>query len=262
VSAYAVSDLSRLRADALLAGVRLVAVEQVLAESDLTLLTVPDDVLPGLIAGLVDAGAVRPGQFLAHTSGRYGYGVLDDATRVGALPLALHPVMTFTGTSIDLARLDGTPFGVTSPDALRPVAEALVVEMGGEPVWIQEGSRTLYHAALAHGSNHLMTLVGQTLDVLAAAGVDDPARLVAPLLSASLDNSLRYGDQILTGPVARGDARTVAAHITALTGVSTQARNAYVALARATADRALAAGVLRPEAAESLLEVLSGKDAR
>jgi len=262
VSAYAVSDLSRLRADALLAGVRLVAVEQVLAESDLTLLTVPDDVLPGLIAGLVDAGAVRPGQFLAHTSGRYGYGVLDDATRVGALPLALHPVMTFTGTSIDLARLDGTPFGVTSPDALRPVAEALVVEMGGEPVWIQEGSRTLYHAALAHGSNHLMTLVGQTLDVLAAAGVDDPARLVAPLLSASLDNSLRYGDQILTGPVARGDARTVAAHITALAGVSTQAQNTYVALARATADRALAAGVLRPEAAESLLEVLSGKDAR
>ncbi len=262
VSAYAVSDLSRLRADALLAGVRLAAVEEVLAESDLALLTVPDDALPDLISGLVDAGAIRPGQFLAHTSGRYGYGVFDDAMRIGALPLALHPVMTFTGTSIDLARLDGTPFGVTSPDVLRPVAEALVVEMGGEPVWIEEGSRTLYHAALAHGSNHLMTLVGQTLEVLAAAGVDDPARLVAPLLSASLDNSLRYGDQILTGPVARGDAQTVAAHIRALADVSTQAHNTYVALARATADRALAAGVLRPEAAESLLEVLSGKDPR
>jgi len=257
VAAYAVSDLSRLRAEALLPGVPLVPVEQVLAESDLALLTVPDDVLPGLVAGLVETGAVHPGMFLAHASGRFGYGVLDAATRVGGLPLALHPVMTFTGTSIDLARLSGCPFGVTAPDQLRPVAEALVVEMGGDPVWVNEGSRVLYHAALAHGANHLVTLVTQTLELLSAAGVDDPARLVAPLLSAALDNALRYGDQALTGPVARGDAGTVAAHVEELGDVSPEARAAYVALARVTADRALAAGMLRPDAAEALLDVLA-----
>jgi predicted short-subunit dehydrogenase-like oxidoreductase (DUF2520 family) len=257
VAAYAVSDLSRLRAEALLPGVPLVPVEQVLAESDLALLTVPDDVLPGLVAGLVETGAVHPGMFLAHASGRFGYGVLDAATRVGGLPLALHPVMTFTGTSIDLARLSGCPFGVTAPDQLRPVAEALVVEMGGDPVWVNEGSRVLYHAALAHGANHLVTLVTQTLELLSAAGVDDPARLVAPLLSAALDNALRYGDQALTGPVARGDAGTVAAHVHELADVSPEARAAYVALARVTADRALAAGMLRPDAAEALLDVLA-----
>jgi predicted short-subunit dehydrogenase-like oxidoreductase (DUF2520 family) len=234
-----------------------VPVEQVLAESDLALLTVPDDALPGLVAGLVETGAVHPGMFLAHASGRYGYGVLDAATRAGGLPLALHPVMTFTGTSIDLARLSGCPFGVTAPDQLRPVAEALVVEMGGDPVWVAEGSRVLYHAALAHGANHLVTLVTQTLELLAAAGVDQPARLVAPLLSAALDNALRYGDQALTGPVARGDAGTVAAHVRELGEVSPEARAAYVALARVTADRALAAGTLRPDAAEALLDVLA-----
>ena len=139
-------------------------------------------------------------------------------------------------------------------------AEALVVEMGGEPIWIAEGSRALYHAALAHGSNHLITLVTQTLDLLRSAGVEDPARLVAPLMSASLDNALRYGDQVLTGPVARGDAGTVAAHIRELGQISSSARAAYVALARVTADRALAAGVLRPESAEALLDVLSKTD--
>jgi predicted short-subunit dehydrogenase-like oxidoreductase (DUF2520 family) len=257
VAAYAVSDLSRLRAEALLPGVPLVPVEQVLAESDLALLTVPDDVLPGLVAGLVETGAVHPGQFLAHASGRFGYGVLDAATRAGALPLALHPVMTFTGTTIDLARLSGCPFGVTAPDQLRPVAEALVVEMGGDPVWVSEGNRVLYHAALAHGANHLVTLVNQTLDLLRSAGVEDPARLVAPLLSAALDNALRYGDAALTGPVARGDAGTVAAHVRELGDVSPEARVAYVALARVTADRALAAGMLRPDAAEALLDVLA-----
>ena len=257
VAAYAVSDLSRLRAEALLPGVPLVSVAEVLAAADLVLLTVPDDVLPGLVEGLAATGAVRAGQFLAHASGRYGYGVLDTATRAGALPLALHPVMTFTGTTIDLARLSGCPFGVTAPEPLRPVAEALVVEMGGDPVWVREGDRVLYHAALAHGANHLITLVTQTLDLLRAAGVEEPARLVAPLLSAALDNALRYGDQALTGPVSRGDSGTVAAHVEVLGRVSPEARAAYVALSRVTADRALAAGTLRPDAAEALLDVLA-----
>jgi predicted short-subunit dehydrogenase-like oxidoreductase (DUF2520 family) len=262
VAAYAVSEVSRLRAEALLPGVPLVPVDEVLAAADLVLLTVPDDALPGLVAGLVSTGAVRPGQFLAHASGRHGYGVLEPATRVGALPLALHPVMTFTGTSIDLPRLSGCPFGVTAPDQLRPVAEALVVEMGGDPVWVAEGSRALYHAALAHGANHLTTLVAQTLDLLSAAGVEQPARLVAPLLSAALDNALRYGDQALTGPVSRGDAGTVAAHVRELAAVSPEAVTAYVALARVTADRALAAGTLTQDGAAALLEVLAGREVR
>ena len=257
VAAYAVSEVSRLRAEALLPGVPLVSVDEVLAGSDLVLLTVPDDVLPDLVAGLAATGVVRAGQFLAHASGRFGYAVLDPATRAGGLPLALHPVMTFTGTSIDLARLDGVPFGVTAPDLLRPVAEALVVEMGGDPIWVEEGHRVLYHAALAHGSNHLVTLEAQALDLLRSAGVDDPARLVAPLLSAALDNVLRYGDQALTGPVMRGDAGTVAAHVRDIGAVSPETKATYVALARATADRALVNGMLRPDAAERLLDVLA-----
>ena len=164
--------------------------------------------------------------------------------------------MTFTGTSVDLARLDGCPFGVTAPEILRPVAEALVVEMGGDPVWVAEEHRALYHAALANGSNHLISLVTQTLDLLSHAGVEDPARLVSPLLHASLDNALRSGDRALTGPVARGDAGTVARHVSEIGGVSREAQAAYVAMARLTADRALAAGLLSAAQAEALLDVL------
>ncbi len=261
VAASGVSEASRARAEAMLPGVRLVAPQDVLAAADLVLLTVPDDALPPLVAGLVATGSVRPGQLLVHTSGRYGTGVLDPATRAGALPLALHPAMTFTGTSLDLGRLAGCAFGVTAPErppSLRPVAEALVLEMGGEPVWVPEDARPLYHAALAHGSNHLVTLVAQTLDLLRAAGVSDPARLVGPLLTASLDNVLRAGDAALTGPVARGDAGTVAEHVRAVGAVSPEILATYRALARATADRALADRRLRPEAAEALLDALAG----
>jgi len=218
-------------------------------------------VLPGLVAGLAATGAPLEGRMLAHASGRHGLAVLEPAVRLGGLPLALHPVMTFTGRGDDIDRLRGTSFGVTAPDALRPAAEALVIEMGGEPVFIPEEMRDLYHAALAGAANHLVTLVTHAADLLRACGVANPARLLAPLLSASLDNALRFGDAGLTGPVARGDADTVAAHIAALSAepsASPAVVAAYTAMARLTADRALAAGLLKPGDAERLLDVLGG----
>ena len=257
VAAAGVSDATRERVRVRLPGVPLRPVPEVVAAADLVLFTVPDDVLPSLVAGLVAADVPVRGKLVAHTSGRFGVSVLDPATRAGALPLALHPVMTFTGRPDDVDRLAGICFGVTAPDPLRPVAEALVVEMGGEPVWIPEDRRTLYHAALAGGANHLVTLVVESMDLLGRAGVENPGRMLGPLLGAALDNALRLGMKGLTGPVARGDAGTVAEHVAALGGVSREARGAYVALARLTADRALAEGMLRPETAERLLDVLA-----
>jgi predicted short-subunit dehydrogenase-like oxidoreductase (DUF2520 family) len=127
---------------------------------------------------------------------------------------------------------------------MRPVAEALVVEMGGEPVWVPEPARPLYHAALTVGSNHLVTLVNDALDLLGGAGVEEPARLLAPLLSASLDNVLRLRDAALTGPVSRGDVATLTTHLRTLAGGAPSALAAYVAMARRTAERARESGRL------------------
>ncbi len=258
----AVSDLSRLRAEALLPGVPVRAVDDVARDADLVLLAVPDDALEALVTGMVEVGAIHAGQFVAHPSGRFGIEVLESATRAGALGIAIHPVMTFTGTSIDLARLADCPFGVTSVEAVRPVAEALVVEMGGEPVWVPSDSRALYHAGVVFGANFLMTVVLQSLELLRDAGMEEPERLMAPLLSASLDNALRHGDSALTGPVARGDSATVAEHLRQIGAVSPAAAAGYQALARLTADRALAAGLIDLDAASQLLAVLAPADPR
>lgn len=257
VAVAAVSDASRRRAAQRLSGVPIATPQEVVAEADLVLLTVPDDVLPELVAGLVATNVPMAGTLLAHTSGRYGIAVLDAATQAGALPLALHPVMTFTGRPDDVDRLAGISFGVTAPEPLRPVAEALVVEMAGEPVWIPEDKRALYHAALAGGANHLVTLVVESMDLLRAAGVGNPGGMLGPLLGAALDNALRLGMDGLTGPVARGDAGTVADHVAELARISPEGRRAYVALARLTADKAMAIGLLKPQDAERLLEALA-----
>jgi predicted short-subunit dehydrogenase-like oxidoreductase (DUF2520 family) len=262
VAVSAVSEKSRARATALLPGIPVMAVEEVIGRAELVLLTVPDDALASLIAGLSATSSWQAGQLVVHTSGRHGAAIYDAADGHHILGLALHPAMTFTGTSMDLDRLADCCFGITAAAGLRAVAEALVLEMGAEPVWIEEQDRPMYHAGLAHGSNHLVTLVAQAMQVLGSAGVQDPQRLIAPLLHAALDNALRLGDGALTGPVARGDAGTVAAHLAQLNEQTPDIRPTYVALARATAERALASGRLTAGDAEPLLDILAAPEER
>lgn len=253
----AVSDASRRRAADLMPAVPVVGVDEVLAQADLVLLTVPDRELPGLVVGLVSAGMVRAGQLLVHTSGRYGTQVLRPAADAGAHVIALHPAMTFQGDLVDVARLAGAVFAVSADDDMRLVAEALVVEIGGEPIWVPDPLRPLYHAALAHASNHAVTLLADAADLLSAAGVGDPMRVLGPLVTASVDNALRRGDGALTGPVVRADAQTVAVHVAAIDQAAPDVGAVYRALAARTTDRALAMGRISAADAAEIRQALS-----
>ena len=263
VGVSATSQNSRDRADALLPGVPVLEIPEVVERSELVLLTVPDDALGELVGGLASLGAFQPGQLLVHTAGRYGVDILAPARASGAIPLAIHPAMTFTGTSVDLGRLVGAPFAVTADPPVLPIAQALVVEIGGEPVVLAESARGLYHAALAHGANHLVTLISQAIRVLAAAGIDDGGALLTPLLTAALDGALRGGETNLTGPIVRGDAGTVAEHLAALRAAAADHPDladlppSYHTLARATVQRALATLRIHEPQAAALLDALA-----
>jgi predicted short-subunit dehydrogenase-like oxidoreductase (DUF2520 family) len=256
VAAAGLSAASAERAARLLPGVPLLHADEVLAAADLVVLAVPDDTLPGLVAGLAETGAWRAGQLAFHTSGAHGLAVLAPAQLAGVLPLALHPAMTFTGAPEDVERLVGAPFGVTARPEHRAVAETLVLEMGGEPFYVAEEDRGLYHAALVTGANHLVTLVAEAADLLREAGVAEPARVLTPLLTAALDNGLRRGDRGLTGPVSRGDVGTVANHLETLNDRAPASVAAYVAMAQRTTERALGVGRLKRHEAAPLLDLL------
>lgn len=264
VAVSAVSEASRERAAALLAGVPVMAPEQVAASADLLLLTVPDDELAPLVAGLDFPGTLGP-RIVLHTSGAQGLGVLAPVVEAGGVPLAIHPAMTFSGTEADLPRLAGCPFAVTVMPDHRMVADALVLDMGGEPFAVDEADRTQYHAALTHGANHLVTLVAQSTELLRRLDVDDPGRLLRPLLEAALDGALERGDRALTGPVARGDAGTLTRHLAALdalaaAGVAGDIPAAYRAMALATAQRTGARGALTPVQIDAVLDVLAPRE--
>lgn len=287
VGVHASSPESRERAAALLPEVPVLDVPTIVERSELVLLAVPDDQLPGLVSGLAAIGAWQPGQLVVHTSGRYGTEVLEPVRAAGGIGLAVHPAMTFTGLSLDLQRLVDCSFGVTAAAPVLPIAQALVVEMGAEPVVIAEADRPLYHAALAHGSNHVMTILGESMQVLGEIGVEHPDRVLGPLVRATVDNALASGENALTGPVARGDVSTVVAHVaalrelagdgapadagsrpgdsdrdagTAVPGPGEQLLAGYRALAHQTARRAVASGRIDETTYRAVIAALENED--
>lgn len=254
VACSAISDQSRDRAARRLPDTAVLPVQEVAGRAELLLLAVPDAELVALVAGLAATDAVRPGTIVVHTSGMNGIGVLAPLTAQGCIPLAIHPAMTFTGSDEDIARLPDTCFGVTALDEIGyAIGQALVLEIGGEPFRVREDARMLYHSALAHASNHLVTVVldaveslrsglrgqellGQELVGDAPGGLAE--RIVGPLARASLENALQRGQAALTGPVARGDAAAVAGHLRALGEVDPELAQAYRSNSLRTAQRA------------------------
>jgi predicted short-subunit dehydrogenase-like oxidoreductase (DUF2520 family) len=191
VGISAISEHSRERAEAMLPGAPILDVPVLIERSELVILAVPAGELAALVAGLAATGAWQPGQLVMHTAAEFGTDILLPATTSGAIPLAIHPAISFTGTSMDLGQLTGSYFAVTAPGPVQPIGQALVVEMGGEPIIVAEGDRAAYAEAIATATSFSSAIVDQATGILAAIGIESPGLLLAPLVRSSVDNALR-----------------------------------------------------------------------
>lgn len=190
VGISAVSDESRDRADAMLPGVPILEIPELLERSELVILAVPEGELESLVGGLAAIGAWQAGQLVLHTAPGVGTSVLAPATAAGAIPLAVHPAMEFTGTSIDLVRLRDSYCAVTAPAPVQPIGQALVVEMGAEPIVIDEADRATYAEAISTAATFSSAIVGQAVELLATLGIESPGPILAPLVRSSVENAL------------------------------------------------------------------------
>lgn len=190
VGISAISQASQDRAEAILPAVPILTVPEIVERSELVILAVPDAQLESLVVGLAATGTWRPGQLVLHTSARFGTGVLAPAFAGGAIPLAIHPAMTFTGTSIDIARLADSYFAVTAPTPVLPIGQALVVEMGGEPVIIAEADRRTYAEAVETATAFSTSIVEQATNLLQGIGIERPGAVIAPLIRSAMEIAL------------------------------------------------------------------------
>lgn len=162
-------------------------------DADLVVLAIPGDELLATVEGYAKAGKWSAGQLVAHTSPDYGYSILEEAAKAGAIPLAIHPAMRFTGTSIDLPRLRDVRIAVAAPKIALPIAQALAIEIGGEPVIIDEASRSAYAEAFSVATDFSAMVVSQAIGLLEEAGVENARDIIGPVVKSAIDRALADG---------------------------------------------------------------------
>jgi predicted short-subunit dehydrogenase-like oxidoreductase (DUF2520 family) len=187
------------------------------AAAGLVVLAVPD----GAIAAVAAASPVGP--WICHVSGSTPLGALAPHRR----RFGVHPLQTLTRER-GAEQLDGAwaAIGGESDEALER-ARWLADTLGLRPFVLADADRALYHAAAVIGGNYLVTLHDAATRLLSEVGA--PPEAIVPLMVRTIENGFD-----LTGPIARGDWGTVAAHVAALEERAPELESLYRALAEAT----------------------------
>jgi len=178
------------RVSAILPGVPVLDALEVARRSELVIVAVPHSELPGLVSGLAELGAWQMGQLVLHTDPAYGIEVLRPAAEQGAIPLAVHPAIAFTGTSMDLRQLAASYAAVTAPGAVLPIAQALAVELGCEPIVVAEEDRAAYAEAIATAAEFSRQIVHQATGLLRGIGIENPGGYLSALVRSTVDHAL------------------------------------------------------------------------
>lgn len=190
IGVHAVSERSRDRVEAILPGVPILDIPALIERSELVILAIPADQIAPLVTGLAEAGVWQAGTILMHTAAEYGVEVLAPAAARGVIPIALHPAMVFSGTSMDLARLAETYVAVTAPTPVQPIGQALAVEMGAEPVIVAEADRARYAEAIMTATEFSRSIVGQSTALLREIGIESPGGYLSSLVRSAVDLAL------------------------------------------------------------------------
>lgn len=179
------------RVSAVLPNVPVLDALEIVRRAELVVLAVPHAELSSLVTGIAEVGGWQVGQLVLHTDPAYGVEVLRPAAERGAIPLAVHPAITFTGTSIDLRQLPASFAAVTAPAAVLPIAQALAVEIGCEPVVIAEQDRAVYADAIQTAAEFSRSIIGQSTARLREIGVENPGGYLSALVQSTVEHALR-----------------------------------------------------------------------
>jgi predicted short-subunit dehydrogenase-like oxidoreductase (DUF2520 family) len=189
------------------------------ATSDLILLAVPDDAIVALAAELAEGGSLTSRHAILHFSGLLDRAALFSLAASGAALGSFHPLQTVADPATAPERLRGAFAGIEGDAAALEAGRWLAARLGMEPVVIPAAGKPAYHAGATIVANYTVALAGLAERLALAAGVapEVAGRLYLPLLRGAAANLEQLGAvHALTGPIRRGDVRTIAAHLATL----------------------------------------------
>lgn len=213
VAGRAPDAASTRRAAALLGDAPVATVETAGAGCDVVIVATPDHVIAAAAARV--APSLEPGALVVHLAGAVGLEMFDAlrSARPDVRLGALHPLQSLASPERGAEHLDGAWCAVEGDAEVEDIARLAGLRPFTLPS--ESDTRAAYHAAACVASNHVVALLGQVERLAVLAGVPFDAFL--PLVRTTVENVADLGPAAaLTGPVARGDATTVAQHLSAL----------------------------------------------
>jgi predicted short-subunit dehydrogenase-like oxidoreductase (DUF2520 family) len=215
--------------------------EPIVGASDLVVIAVPDDAIDDVALRLARTHSVNTHHAVLHTSGLHDRSSLAALQGSGAALGSWHPLQTFTTTTGDPDLLAGAPAIIEGDARALAAARALSERLAMAPVLeLAADRKASYHAAAVFASNYLVVLADIAERLARDADRDWPDGTFLPLMRQTVANLAAGPAAALTGPVRRGDARTVERHLQALEG---RERIIYLGLARETLRLAREAGL-------------------
>ena len=236
-------------------GARACAPQEVADLVDVAFLTVPDDAIEAVAAGV----RWRAGSACVHCSGAAGLEVLRKAVADGALAGGFHPLHMFGEAGEPSAALAGSSIALAGPDALVQRLARLARALDARPLRLPEGGRALYHAAANFSGAFVIALIQEAVALWGKLGIAQGAALAAllPLLRGTADNVEKLGAAGgLGSAIARGDAGTIRRHLEVLAREAPDSLELYRILSLRTIPLALAKGTLEPAAAKEITALL------
>lgn len=181
------------------------------------LIAISDDAIEQVAGELAAAGA--HGGVALHTSGAHGPQLLRRLAAARVSCGVLHPLQTVATAERGVTALRGATYGVGGDDVATSWAREIVGIAGGTPLRVPADGFASYHAGAVMASNAVIAAIDAAVALMRTAGIDETAalRAVGPLCVTSARNASEIGpDAALTGPVQRGDVRTIRTHAAAL----------------------------------------------
>jgi len=223
--------------------------------ADVVFITTPDSAIEETCSGISQHEGFADQAVVLHCSGALASSVLSSAKKRGAWIGSMHPLQSFASTEYRTNPFQGIIFSIEGEDPAVKIAKTIVSDLSGNAVTLLTEAKTLYHASAVAASNYLVTLLDLSVQLMEEAGVNrqDSFSLLKPLIVGTLSNIEKVGvRKALTGPIARGDVKTVKNHLAEIGSKRPDLLRLYKVLARYTVDIAAAGNA----ASESIIREL------
>ena len=233
--------------------------KEAVADAGIIFITTPDSVIADAAQNLAKQGGIQKGTVILHCSGALPSTKLDCLKSLGAVTGAMHPLQSFASGNIPGHPFSGIMMAVEGTAEAVETAKNIAQDLGAAPFEIRTDGKILYHAAAVFASNYLVALMDAATALMAEAGVDESRAfsILKPLVSGTLANIEASGTiNALTGPIARGDVKTVEHHITQIREKAPDILPLYEQLGRYTIGIAKKKGTISKDAADRLAAVL------